>query len=259
MAPIKIIRRLFQVFILGACVYLMVKLLAGIPTRTVEYYCPMGGIVSIWGLIRRQQFICALNEMNVSVGAALLVSVLLLKKAFCSWMCPLGTLFEGAAWLRRKTLGIEPLRVPDRVDSRLVYLRYVVLALMLVMTYRVSDLVFRGYDPFYILFTGARGHETIPVVSGLIVVGILVAAFFFEMSWCRYLCPLNAVMSPLSKIGILKVKRDAAACTSCGVCDRVCLQRIPVSEIEKVTRVDCTNCLDCVTKCKVRGAMDIGV
>jgi polyferredoxin len=259
MAPIKITRRLFQVFILAACVYIMVRLLAGLSSRTVEYYCPMGGIVSIWGLIRRQQFICALNEMNVTVGAALLLSVVLVKKAFCSWVCPLGTIFEGMAWLRRKALGAERLRVPDGVDSRLVYLRYVVLGLILVFTYQFSELVFRGYDPFYILFTGVQGHETIPVVSALVVIGVLVGAFFFEMSWCRYLCPLNAVMSPLSKVGVFKVKRDTGACTGCGACDRVCLQRIPVSGLDRVTRVDCTNCLDCVSKCKVPGAMDIGV
>jgi polyferredoxin len=259
MTPIRITRRLFQFFFLAGCVWLMAKLLAGVGTRTVEYYCPMGGVVSIWGLFRRQQFICALNEMNVSIGLALIISVVLVKKAFCGWVCPLGTLFEGVAWLRRKVLGKERLRVPDAVDSRLGYIKYVVLALILVLTYQVSELVFRGYDPFYILFTAGRGHETIPVTSGLIVVGVLVGAFFFEMSWCRYLCPLNAVMSPLSKVGLFKVKRHVGACTGCGACDRACLQRIPVSRIEKVTRVDCTNCLDCVSKCPVSGAMDIGV
>ena len=236
----------------------MIKLLAGVPTRTVEYYCPMGGIVSFWGLIRKQHFICVLNEMNVSVGIALLVSVVLVKKAFCGWVCPLGTVFEGAAWLRRKALGKDRLRVPDKLDYVLGYFKYIVLALILIFTYQASELVFRGYDPFYIFFTGARGHATIPVISALILIGILVAAFFFEMSWCRYLCPLNAVMSPLSKIGLFKVRRDADRCRPCGACDRACLQRIPVSRLEKVTRVDCTNCLDCLAGCKVKGAMDLG-
>lgn len=259
MTPIKIIRRLFQAFFLAACVWLMVKLLAGLGTRTVEYYCPMGGIVSVWGLIRRQQFICALNEMNVSIGLALLLSVVIVKKAFCGWVCPVGTLLEGAAWLRKRTLGRERLRVPDSVDSKLGYLKYVVLALILILTYQVSEIVFRGYDPFYILFTGARGHGTIPVVSGLILLGVLVGAFFFELSWCRYLCPLNAAVSPLSRLGLLKVRRNGDKCTGCGACDAACLQRIPVSGLEKVTRVDCTNCLDCMSECRIPGAMDIGL
>lgn len=258
MVPIKVTRRIFQGFFLAASIWLMVKLLAGVPTRTVEYYCPMGGIVSIWGLIRRQQFICVLNEMNVSIGLALLMSVVLVKKAFCGWVCPLGTLLEGAARLRRKTPGQDRVRVSDSLDSRLVYLKYAVVALVLILTYHASELVFRGYDPFYILFTGLRGHGTIPVVSGLILGGVLAAAFIFEMSWCRYLCPLNAVMTPLSKIGLFKVRRDADRCNGCGACDRTCLQRIPVSRLERVTRADCTNCLDCVSECKVAGAMDLG-
>lgn len=259
MTAIKIMRRAFQVFILAASVYMMVRLLAGVSSRTVEYYCPMGGIVSIWGLIRRQQFICALNEMNVSIGAALLVSVFIIKKSFCGWICPLGTLFEGATWLRRRVLGRERLRVPDSVDSKLLYLKYAVLAVILILSYHLSEIVFRGYDPFYILFTGTRGHETIPVVSALILAVILALAFIFEMSWCRYLCPLNAVMSPLSRVGLIKVRRNADTCTECGACDRACLQRIRVSRMAKVTHVDCTNCLDCVSECKVPGAMDIGI
>jgi polyferredoxin len=174
-------------------------------------------------------------------------------------VCPLGTLFEGAAWLRRKVMDRERLRIPDRLDSHLGYLKYVVLALILILTYHFSEIVFRGYDPFYILFTGARGHETIPVASALILGSVLAAAFLFELSWCRYLCPLNAVMSPLSRAGLLKVRRNADACTACGACDRACLQRIPVSRVEKVVSVDCTNCLDCLTKCKVPGAMDLGL
>ena len=245
-------------FFLGAGTWLLIKILVGIPTRTVEYYCPMGGIVSFWGLIRGQHFICALNEMNVSMAVALLVSVVLVKKSFCGWVCPMGTLFEWMARGRRKVPGRDRGRIPDRLDSRLVYLRYIVLGLILVLSYRFSELVFRGYDPFYILFTGARGHETIPVLSAALLGAVFLLAFAFEMSWCRYLCPLNAAMSPLSRIGLLKVRRDDGKCSRCGACDRACLQRIPVSQLESVTKVDCTNCLNCVSECPVPGAIYVG-
>jgi polyferredoxin len=259
MAPIRITRRLFQLFFLAATISLAVKLLVGARAPTVEYYCPMGGVVSLWGLVRKQQFICALGEMNLSLAMAMFVGVLATKKSFCSWVCPLGTIFEGFAAVRRKVLGRDVLRVPDRADRLLKYVKYAVLVAIIVLSYRASELVFRSYDPFYTLFTGGKGHGLVPIVSVGILGAVLVGSFIFEMAWCRYLCPLGAVMDPLSRIGLVKVKRSARACSGCGACDRACVQRIPVSKLEKVTRADCTNCLMCVTKCKVAGALDIGV
>jgi NapH/MauN family ferredoxin-type protein len=258
MAPIKIARRAFQVLFLGAVISLAAKLLLGTAKTTVEYYCPMGGVVSLYGLFRKQQFICTLSEMNLSLALALFVGVIATKKSFCSWVCPIGTISEGLAWVRGKAIKRQALRVPDGADRWLSKLKYVVLALVIILSYRTSELVFRGYDPFYILFTGTKGHGLIPVVSILVLVGVLALAFFFEMSWCRYLCPLGAAIDPLSKIGLLKIKRDGAKCNECGACDRVCPHRISVSKLRKVSRMDCTNCLECVSKC-TPGALDMGV
>jgi polyferredoxin len=258
MTKIKITRRVFQLFFLGSVSYLMVKLLVGVPTRTVEYYCPMGGVVSIYGLFRKQQFICALSEMNLSLALALFAGVILTKKSFCSWVCPIGAVSEGLAWIRGKGIKKQALRIPDAADVWLSKLKYVVLAVIIILSYRASELVFRGYDPFYILFTGTRGHGLVPVVSVAVLVGVLAGTFLFEMSWCRYLCPLGAAIDPLSRIGFLKVKRDGDKCNECGACDRVCPHRIPVSKLQKITRMDCTNCLECVSQCGP-GALDVGV
>jgi polyferredoxin len=259
MARIRITRRIFQLFFLGGSVSLLIKGLMGIGTKSVEYYCPMGGVVSIYGLLSKQQFICALNEMNLSIALVLLVGVIIMKRSFCSWICPLGTIFEHLVWVRRKVLGKDTLRVSNFADGVLRNLKYVVLALILIFTFRASELIFRGYDPFYVLFTGGKGHGVIPVISVSVLAGVLALSFLFEMAWCRYLCPLGAVMNPLSRLGLLKVKRNGASCNACRVCDTVCLQRIPVSEVDKVTHVECTSCLDCVAKCARTGALDIGV
>ena len=104
----------------------------------------------------------------------------------------------------------ETLRVPDKADWVLSKIKYVVLVLIIVLSYRVSELVFRGYDPFYTLFTAGKGHGLMATWSLVILGAVLVGSFLFEMAWCRYLCPLGAVMDPLSKIGLVKVKRGAA-------------------------------------------------
>jgi polyferredoxin len=258
-APIKITRKVFQLFFLGAAVTLTLKVLFGVAGRTVEYYCPMGGVVSIYGLFRKQQFICALSEMNLSLALALFGAVLVTKRSFCSWVCPLGTVFEYLSWVRGKLLPRDKLRLSNRTDAILSRFKYVILALILLLSYRASELIFRGYDPFYILFTGGKGHGVIPVVSIAITAAVIILTFIYEFAWCRYACPLAGALDPLSRVGLLKVTRDGSRCNDCGVCDRVCPQRIPVSKVNKVGRADCTNCLECVARCGRPGALDIGV
>jgi len=256
---IRVVRRIFQIFFLGGAFFLAAKLLLGVPTRTVEYYCPMGGIVSFYGLFKKQQFICALGEMNLSLALALLATVLITKRSFCSWVCPLGTIFEGLSALRRRIIPESHLRLSNRTDAVLCNLKYIVLAAILILTYRAGELVFRGYDPFYVLFTGGKGHDLIPIVSLAVLGAILVASFLFEFAWCRYLCPLAAVMNPLSRLGLLKVRRDRTGCDACGACDTVCPQRIRVSEAHKITSVDCTNCFECLTHCPRPRVLEVSV
>jgi polyferredoxin len=258
LAGIKLTRKVFQIFFFAASISLAVRLLLGLTHRTVEYYCPMGGIVSLYGLFQKQQFICALSEMNLSLALALLVTVVLTKRSFCGWVCPLGTVFESLSWIRFRLLDRETLRVPDRADAVLAKLKYVVLGLILLLTYRASELIFRGYDPFYILFTGGKGHGVVPTVSMMVIGGVIGLSFIFEMAWCRYLCPLAGAMDPFSRFGLLKIQRHGSQCDSCGACDRACPQRIPVSRLTKVRRADCTNCFECITKCPKPGALDFG-
>ena len=260
MAPIKIARRAFQIFFLASASYLALKMILGLPTRTVEYYCPMGGIVSIYGLFKRQQFICALGEMNLSLGLALLGAVLITKRSFCSWICPIGGITESMVWVRRK-IGIRDLlaSISPRTDLVISKIKYIVLAIILIMSYKLGELVFRGFDPFYIIFTGTKGHGLLPVVSILIAIGVIAGLLVCSHSWCRYLCPLAAVMNPISRVGILKIRRDRAKCMQCEICGSVCPHRIPVHEKEKVSNPECTNCFECLVSCPVEKALDLGL
>lgn len=260
MPPIKIVRRVFQIFFLGSAVWLALKIFLKVPTRTVEYYCPMGGIVSFYGLFKRQQFICALGEMNLGLAFALLGAVLISKRSFCSWICPIGGIAEFLSWIRAK-IGLRDLRttVSSTTDSVVSKVKYVVLLMIIVMSYKLGELVFRGFDPFYIIFTGGKGHGLFPVASVLIAFGVLIGLLVYNYSWCRFVCPLAAVMNPISRIGILKIKRDRARCTGCQICEAACPHGIPVHEKEKVINPECTVCFECILNCPVEKALDLSV
>jgi polyferredoxin len=233
----------------------LVYLALGKGSRSFEAFCPFGGAESLWGLFRQGEFSCALGPLNLSMFIAVLALALVAKKVFCGWACPIGFLGELFGKLgnlvRRDRFAVGP-----RLNGGLKLLRYVALALSLAFTYKLGELVLRGFDPFYVLFSG-MGHGTIGWITwattGVIAAGALVVPMFF----CRYLCPLGACFDPFSKLGLVKIFRNEASCTGCGDCGRACPQDLRPDEAVALSHRDCTNCLDCVDACPVEGSLGL--
>ena len=95
------------------------------------------------------------------------------------------------------------------------------------------------------------------MVSGAILLGALITSVPF----CRWLCPLAAVMNPLSRFGLFRVRRNEEACLSCGRCEAVCPMQIPVNDMTEVRSARCTSCLSCVSVCPAEedGALQWGL
>ncbi len=252
----RVLRALVQIAFLAGTVALMVRGLAGLTPNTCEAYCPFGGVAALFPLARYGQYTCRLTELNVSLMVSVFVLTIATKKSFCSWVCPFGTVSEWLSRAGRKVVG-RSFHLPDRPDRLAMNLRYVVLVGALALTWTVwkGDLGFRAYDPFYILFTWG-GHGT-AAFSFYILFAILAAAVLVPFFWCRYLCPLGAVMDPLSRYGGLRIRRNPEACTDCRECDRVCPHQIPISQEIEVTARNCTNCLECVVECPEKGALEL--
>ncbi len=249
----RYLRYAMLVIILGLVVYLAL----GYSSRSFESFCPFGGMESLWGLATVGEFSCALGPLNLSLLLALLVLVLVSKKSFCGWACPIGFMGEllgrlgGKVWLSRP-------QVNPRLNFWLKLLRYVVLILALVFTYKTGELILRGYDPFYVIFSGF-GHGTLGWVSYGILAALAFGGLLVPMFFCRYLCPLGAVFDPLSRLGFIKVTRDDGKCTACGSCSLACPHEIPVQSVLKVRHRDCTNCLECLDACQEAEVLKVKV
>jgi polyferredoxin len=234
-----------------------IYLALGNGARPFEAYCPFGGAESMWGLITAGEFSCALGPLNLSIMLALIGLVLLSKKSFCGWACPIGFTGElfarlgGLVWKRRP-------RVAPRINNSLKLMRYAVLAVALFFTYRTGELVLRGYDPFYLMFSGF-GHGSSGVISYVVLGVIAVGALAVPMLFCRYLCPLGAVFDPFSRLGFIRITRDESKCTLCGRCGKACFQDIPVQSVTTVRHRDCTNCLECVDACPEKDTLQIRI
>ncbi len=249
------LRFVFQAGIAAATLIAGIRLAKGFSLSGIEKYCPFGGIETAWSFVTRRSFSCAAGELNVALFVALIALTLVARKAFCSWICPFGAVSEWLGALARRLRLRVPVEPPPRVDRALRWLRVPVLILILFFTWRTGELVFRGYDPFYILFS-AHGHD-VKLWSYGILAGVLALALIVPMAWCRYLCPLGVTLWPFSAIGRLRLRRSEADCTGCGACDRACPHGIAVARASEVRSGECTLCLECAEACPSARALEL--
>jgi polyferredoxin len=225
---------------------------------SLDSLCPMGGVATFWNLVTMGRYVPKTHASNVVLLAGLGVSVLLAGGAFCGWMCPMGTLSDLLTSVRKR-LRIGEIGIPNGVSRYLGLLRFVVLGAVLFETARLGTLVFANFDPYRAIF----GLYWIfsPSSIGAIVWGttvlVLAGMFLVDRFWCRFLCPLGAVISLIQPLAIFKVRRDPELCINCGECSRVCPVKLPVDR-RVSPGATCAACMDCVSSCPVPGALYVG-
>ena len=91
-----------------------------------EAYCPMGGIQAFATWLANGSLPCSMSSMQIFMGLALLVGVILFSKLFCGLVCPLGTVEDLLIKLRNalhiKSIKIRSLSVADRILRVFKYL-----------------------------------------------------------------------------------------------------------------------------------------
>lgn len=216
---------------------------------SVDAICPFGGVETLWKLITQGSYLQRTHPSNLVLGLGLLVATLAAGGVFCGWICPLGTLQD---WLTalRKRLRIREAKMPAAWGKRLSLARYLVLALVIFFTAREAKMVFASYDPYRTIFsldwiTEPSAEKWIAYVIAVLV---LVGSFFIERMWCRFLCPLGAVIGVLQRLSVLKIRRNPSACINCGLCTKACPAKIKVHEANTVAS-GCIGCLECVDAC----------
>lgn len=222
-----------------------------------EKWCPLGGVEAAYGYITEGNMLCSLGISNFYILGAVLMMTVLARRSFCGYACPIGAASE---WLRSAG---KKLRLPNytpghRVDRWLSPLKYAVLAIVLWITWPNSELHFRAFDPCYALLS--RHGEDITFWAYVVAGGIIVFSMLMMVPFCRYLCPLAAVLNPFSRVGAGKIWRHEAVCTDCGNCTRMCPMGIQVASLPVVNQAHCTSCTTCIDNCYLaeQGAISWG-
>lgn len=214
-----------------------------------ERWCPFGGVEALYTYLHEGNLVCSLGTANFFILGGVLGMTLLMRRAFCGYVCPIGTISE---WLHAaaRRLRLPEVRVPLWLDRRLAWLKYGLLAVILWFTWQTGELIFRGFDPCYALIS--RHGEDITVWTYVAAGAVVVGSLFLLLPFCRWLCPLAAVLNPFSRFAVARVRRDAASCRVCGVCGTRCPVAIPVDQVTQVTHARCIACLQCVESCPDR-------
>lgn len=218
----------------------------------------------------------------ITLGTFLLFFVFL-NKAFCGWICPLGTFQE---WLhiigqklglqRHESLNeglVKGMRPAKWAILALLVFGFPLMAGMGMVNHDLGD-PFCKICPSRILTTMATGDTTqlyVDTASNTTIVISIIADFMFGLMialaltvrqpFCR-ICPMLALHAVFRKLGLLRLVKNASPrCGKCGICAKACPMDIREihTEMDKkdVTFEDCTLCGRCVEFCPDKDVLQL--
>ncbi len=236
----------------------LAPLLIGAPS--LHAVCPFGGVVTIYTYFTEGAFIQKIHQSSFTLMWLVLALTLLFGPVFCSWICPFGTVEEFIGKIGKKIFKKNYNHfVPSIIDKLLRYIRYVILILVVINTAISGKLLFANFDPYFALFNIWSSEVT---RLSLLVLGlVLIGSLFVERPWCKYFCPLGALLGIFNLFRIVKLKRNEKTCINCKACDRICPMNINVSTSKAVSNHQCISCFLCTDEitCPVNDTLNFSV
>lgn len=161
------------------------------------------------------------------LGFVLLTAVLL-GPAWCGYVCPFGALQELLSRLGRRLY----LRnyVEYELELRVRYLKFPVLAVLLIVVWITADNSWAAFNPMQYVFGGHFAGWI-----GAIILVSLLGSLIYVRFWCRYFCPAGAFLALFNKLALLNRFSPARRFERCDLGVR--------DEFD----VDCIRCNRCIS------------
>ena len=156
-------------------------------------------------------------------------------RGFCGWFCPFGTLNDLLSFRKVKML------------EAVSYSKFIVLGATFIAAWVFADTIFCKLCPVasieasipYLLMGVSTVNSPFLVHMGTLAI-TLVGMILISRFWCRYLCPMGALLSLFNRVSFLRLKLDKARCSSCAACASDC----PMG-LDPHTQYDSHNCIKC--------------
>ena len=227
--------------------------------------------------------------LGSSLALLTVILTLVVGRAWCGWLCPLGTVLDLFSLRRWRDKHRPPAEAWRAIKYGLL-LTSLIAALLGNLTLLIFDpltLLFRSLTlsvwpaldqlvtateatlyrfawlrPAVAAFDGWVRPTLLPaeplyyrytMLYAAIFVGVILLNVWAARFWCRYLCPLGALLGGLSKVALFR-REVGADCIQCLACTRAC----PTGTIDPQRGYasdpgECTMCLECLEACPGNG------
>jgi polyferredoxin len=285
---LRILRFLLQILffvLLNAGLFQLASLAFPIPVIPVLSSSGAPGVTAISAFDALQYGISATTPLLLGVAAAIfLLSAVLVGKGFCAFVCPFGFAQDLVGYIRRP-LRLKEVAFSAKTTESITRFKYYVLGVVLLIVAIVgfttltvnkayATMMFGIFSdiPFSILSPADTLFATLPelIIQGkpwvigwgfvlwlrvIILGGSLVAALLIPRAFCRYICPISALMAPLNRYTIIGLERNPVKCTGerCRTCEKACPMDVPIfsgQEKRFSKHPECIMCLVCKDVCK---------
>ncbi len=178
--------------------------------------CPIGAIQNVALGLFSSGYVVPLTAVIFLVLP--LLFALFAGRTFCSSVCPLGAVQDAVA--------IRPVKVPNFLEHALGLIPFVYLAAAVLLAATGSAFLICAYDPF-VAFFRLQGSLDM-VILGVLT---LIVGLFVARPYCRFGCPLGAMLRLLSPLSCKHATITPTQCINCRMCEDIC----PFNAIEKPT------------------------
>ena len=275
-----------QVVALVICVALLLATRGGaFPAVPPSLFFKLDPLAMLGSVIAARQWIGDAALALITIGLTIVVG-----RAWCGWICPLGTVLDLFRPRRRKARAATALSDRWRAVKYLVLIGILGAALAGNLTLLMFDpisVLTRGLTSFVlpglnqVALAAERTLYDIPALQGaldwfesavrmplfpasvwrwwnalpgLLLVAVIALNLIAERFWCRYLCPLGGLLGLISRVAIVRRVVGEEACRQCVRCARAC----PTGAIDARRNfasdpAECTVCMDCLPECPTPG------
>lgn len=236
-APLRQVVQLGALALTGEWLWVgMVRCPYGIPFMSCGS-CPMRVCPGAW--------------LQTWVIGFLVLSGVIAGRVFCGWACPMGVIQD----LLGRVPKLRALSRPrfGKVDRYLKGLKYLVLVLTVAAFFWLNErfaVPVRGHSNWSleVAWVSWLTYDTASRVRVIVLLAGVFLGLALTRLWCRYLCPLGALLTIGNRISLLRLRRNAPLCANCGKYPRECRTYTTPGT------ADCVLCGDCIEGC-VKGAV----